>query len=311
MADVCINTSAIDSISTDKIITKKYDEQRCAPGKPFESGSCIVLPVLVEMVNAYNKVNNNKIKTSCRKEILKPKRYKKYLLREINNRFKNVCDGQLCWTQQDFIKHMDEFMKAQLEKYTFRPLGPEGRFEWLNTVNIDEVMNQYEMDIKDFLFLGAVPMDFQKINLKGVADLNIEKEYKEGIKRFGIIFNLDESWQSGSHWTSAYADIEKGKVYYFDSYGTPPEERVVKLLNKFCVYYESKNKGNRCKLRYNKIRHQYENSECGVYSINFILELLKGKDFDELCNTKLKDREVNKLRKKIFRNPNFKTESEA
>lgn len=311
MADVCINTSAIDSISTDKIITKKYDEQRCAPGKPFESGSCIVLPVLVEMVNAYNKVNKNKIKTSCRKEILKPKRYKKYLLREINNRFKNVCDGQLCWTQQDFIKHMDEFMKAQLEKYTFRPLGPEGRFEWLNTVNIDEVMNQYEMDIKDFLFLGAVPMDFQKINLKGVADLNIEKEYKEGIKRFGIIFNLDESWQSGSHWTSAYADIEKGKVYYFDSYGTPPEERVVKLLNKFCVYYESKNKGNRCKLRYNKIRHQYENSECGVYSINFILELLKGKDFDELCNTKLKDREVNKLRKKIFRNPNFKTESEA
>lgn len=311
MADVCINTSAIDSISTDKIITKKYDEQRCAPGKPFESGSCIVLPVLVEMVNAYNKVNKNKIKTSCRKEILKPKRYKKYLLCEINNRFKNVCDGQLCWTQQDFIKHMDEFMKAQLEKYTFRPLGPEGRFEWLNTVNIDEVMNQYEMDIKDFLFLGAVPMDFQKINLKGVADLNIEKEYKEGIKKFGIIFNLDESWQSGSHWTSAYADIEKGKVYYFDSYGTPPEERVVKLLNKFCVYYESKNKGNRCKLRYNKVRHQYENSECGVYSINFILELLKDRDFDELCNTKLKDREVNKLRKKIFRNSNFKTESEV
>jgi len=311
MEDVCINTSAIDSISTDKIKTKKYDEQRCAPGKPFESGSCIVLPVLVEMVSAYNKVNKNKIKTSCRKEILKPKKYKKYLLREINNRFKNVCDGQLCWTQQDFIKHMDEFMKAELEKYTFRPLGPEGRFEWLNTINIDEVMNQYEMDIKDFSFLGAVPMDFQKINLKGVSDLNIEKEYRDGIRRFGIIFNLDESWQSGSHWTAAYADIAKGQVYYFDSYGSPPEERVVKLLNKFCVYYESKNKGNRCKLRYNKIRHQYENSECGVYSINFILDLLQGRDFDELCNTKLKDREVNKLRKKIFRNPNFKTESEA
>ena len=311
MSDVCVNTSAIDSISTDKIKTKKYDEQRCAPGKPFESGSCIVLQVLVEMVNAYNKVNKNKIKTSCRREILKPKKYKKYLLHEINNRFKNVCDGQLCWTQQDFIKHMDEFMKAELEKYTFRPLGPDGRFEWLNTINIDEVMNQYEMNIKDFSFLGAVPMDFQKINLKGVADLNIENEYKDGIKKFGIIFNLDESWQSGSHWTAAYADVEKGKVYYFDSYGTPPEERVVKLLNKFCVYYESKNRGNRCKLRYNKIRHQYENSECGVYSINFILELLNGTDFNELCNTKLKDREVNKLRKKIFRNPNFKSESEA
>jgi hypothetical protein len=311
MSDVCINTSAIDSISTDKIKTKKYDEQRCAPGKSFDSGSCIVLPVLVEMINAYNKVNKNKIKTSCKREILKPKKYKKYLLREINNRFKNVCDGQLCWTQQDFIKHMDEFMKAELEKFTFRPLGPDGRFEWLNTINIDEVMNQYEMNIKDFSFLGAVPMDFQKINLQGVADLNIDNEYKQNIKKFGIIFNIDESWQSGSHWTAAYADIDKGQVYYFDSYGTPPEERVVKLLNKFCVYFESKNRGNRCKLRYNKVRHQYENSECGVYSINFILELLNGKDFDELCNKKLKDREVNKLRKKIFRNTNFKTESEA
>ena len=60
--------------------------------------------------------------------------------------------GKGSWTQQDFIKHMDEFMKAELEKYTFRPLGPDGRFEWLNTINIDEVMNQYEMNIKDFSF---------------------------------------------------------------------------------------------------------------------------------------------------------------
>lgn len=311
MTDICINTSAIDSISTDKVKTKKFDEQRCAPGKEFESGSCIVLPVLVEMARAYNKVNKDKIKLSCKKEAFKPNKYKKYLLREINNRYKNVCDGQLCWSKQDFIKQMDEFIKLELEKFTFRPVGPEGRFEWLNTVNIDEVMGQYEMNIKDFFFLGAVPMDFQKINLKGVADLDINKEMKEGIRRFGIIFNLDESWQSGSHWTAGYADLEKGNVYYYDSYGSPPEPRVVKLLNKFCTHFESNNPGKRCKVRYNKIRHQFENSECGVYSINFILELLNGRHFDDICNSKLKDREVNKLRKKIFRNTKFATESEA
>ena len=309
MSNVCINTSVIESVNTDKIETKKFDEQRCAPGKNFEAGSCIVLPVLVEMVNAYNKTHKDKIKLSCRTEILKPKRYKKYLLREMKNRYKNVCDGQLCWTQQDFIKNMDEFMKAQLEKFTFRPTGPNGRFEWLNTVNIDEVMHQYEMAIPDFSFLGAVPMDFEKINLKGVADLNIPKEVKDGVTRFGIIFNLDESWQSGSHWTAGYADVKKGEVYYFDSYGSPPGKRVIDFFKRFIHYYESKNEGKHCKLRVNRTRHQFENSECGVYSINFILELLNGKSFDEITKDRIKDREVNKLRKEIFRNTNFKTES--
>jgi len=301
----------MESVSTDKIETKKFDEKRCAPGKHFEAGSCIVLPVLIEMVNAYNKTHNDKIKLSCRTEILKPKRYKKYLLREMKNRYKNICDGQLCWTRQDFVKHMDEFMKSELEKFTFRPLGPNGRFEWLNTVNIDEVMNQYEMNIKEFSFLGAVPMDFQKINLKGVADINIDKEVKDGITKFGIVFNLDESWQSGSHWTAGYADVKNGQVYYFDSYGSPPEKRVVELFKKFIHYYEAKNEGKRCKLRVNRKRHQFENSECGVYSINFILQLLNGKSFDEITKEIIKDREVNKLRKEIFRNTNFKTESEA
>jgi hypothetical protein len=309
--NICINTSALESVSTDKIETKKFDEKRCAPGKNFEAGSCIVLPVLIEMVNAYNKTHKDKIKLSCRTEILKPKRYKKYLLREIKNKYKNICDGQLCWAQQDFIKNMDEFMKAELEKFTFRPLGPNGRFEWLNTLNIDEVMNQYEMNIKEFSFLGAVPMDFQKINLKGVADINIDKEVKDGVTKFGIIFNLDESWQSGSHWTAGFADVKNGHVYYFDSYGSPPEKRVIELFKKFIYYYESKNEGKRCKIRVNRTRHQFENSECGVYSINFILELLNGKSFDEITKNRIKDREVNKLRKKIFRNPNFKSESEA
>jgi hypothetical protein len=305
MSDVCINTNALESVSTDKVETKKKHEQKCAPGKVFEAGSCIVLPVLVEMINAYNKTHKDKIKLSCRTEILKPKRYKKYLLREMKNRYKNVCDGQLCWTQQDFIKHMDEFMKAQLEKFTFRPEGPNGRFEWLNTVNIDEVMSQYEMAIKEFSFLGAVPMDFQKINLKGVADLNIEKEVKEGITKFGIVFNLDESWQSGSHWTAGYADVKNGHVYYFDSYGSPPDKRVTEFFKRFIYYYESTNKDKHCKLRVNRTRHQYENSECGVYSINFILELLNNKSFEEVSENKIADKEVNKLRKKIFRNSNF------
>ena len=77
-------------------------------------------------------------------------------------------------------------------------------------------------------------------------------------------------------------------------------------MNKFYKFYKNNNPGKKCDMRHNPTRHQFKNSECGVYSINFILELLNGKSFDDICNTELPDNDINKLRKKIFRNVNFK-----
>jgi hypothetical protein len=303
--NVCLNIDRLEDISTDDVKATKKQETTCAPGVKFEAGSCITLEILVEMAKAYNINNKNKIILSCKTEILHPNRYKKYLLREIDKRFKNICTDQLCWTQQDFIKKMDDVMREQLEKFTLRPEGPEGRFEWLNTININEVMEQYENIYKDFKFLGAVPMDFQEINLDGLANINLEKLYSQGKTKFGIVFNLDNSYQSGSHWVAGYYDIKDGKIYYFDSYGTKPEKRVAKLMEKFYKFYKSKNSDKKCDFRHNPTRHQYGNSECGVYSINFILQLLGGKSFVNITENKLKDEEVNKLRKKIFRNVDF------
>lgn len=305
MYNVCVNITSDDSISTEKVIAKKKEEQKCAPGKKFEAGSCITLEVLIAMAEAYNNSNKEKIKLSCKHETLHPRRYKKYLLKKIGERYKNTCDSQLCWTQQDFIKKMNDVMRLELEKFTLRPSGPNGRFEWLNTININETMEQYELVYKDFLFLGAVPMNFQKIKQEGVYDLDLDKCKKDGITKFGIVFNLDEDWQSGSHWVSCFADIENGKVYYFDSYGTNPEERVINLMKKFSNYYTKNNPGKKCDVRHNKKRNQFKNSECGVYSINFILELLNGKTFDEIENNPISDDEINMLRTKIFRNVDF------
>jgi hypothetical protein len=304
-ADVCLNSATIETISTDKVKAKKPEEQKCAPGVKFEAGSCITLPVLIAMAEAYNKVNNNKIKLSCRKETLHPNRYKKYLLKRIGDRYKNTCTTQLCWTQQDFVKKMNEEMKLQLEKFTLRPSGPEGKFEWLNTININEVMEQYQQVHPEFLFLGAVPMDFNEIKQDGIYNLDLNETKKDKITKFGIVFNLDEHWQSGSHWVAAYADMEKGQVYYFDSYGTHPEKRVTNLMNKFAKHYDSTNPGKKCKVDYNKTRYQYKNSECGVYSINFILDMLNGKSFQDILNNPIPDEEINKLRENIFRNVSF------
>jgi hypothetical protein len=297
------NNNSIETISTEKVMPKQKSDKKCAPGVRFDSGSCITLPVLVAMAEAYNKVNKNKITLYPKDETIRTSKYKKYLLKEIGDRYKNVCDSQFCWSQQDFIKNMNELMRIELEKFTLRPSGPEGRFEWLNTVNINEVMEQYQKTHEDFLFLGAVPIDFEEINLPA-SKIDFADCEKDGITKFGIVFNLDKHNQSGSHWTSMFADMKKGEVYYFDSYGSPVPKRLQSFMQKFVKYYEQKY-NKECVADRNKMRHQYGNSECGLYSINFILKLLNGEHFNTLTNNKITDDEVNKLRTIFFRNVEF------
>ena len=293
-----------ESVSTEEIMPQDNGDLKCAPGVNFEEGSCIELPVLIEMARAYNLSNPDKqIKLQDRLEVLNPKKYKKFLLKKIKKRI-DKCDTQFCWTKQDFIKKMNEFMRLELEKYTFRPEGPKGQFEWLNTLHLNDVMEQYEKVYPEFKFLGAVPMDFDKLPQLGLKDINIKEYVNDGITKFGIIFNLDEHWQSGSHWVAGFYDVKKGVIYYYDSYGIPPEPPVRKLMRRFADF-SSKEYGNKIEAFHNKHRHQYGNSECGMYSLNLILELLEGRKFKDICKDNIKDEKVNKLRNIFFRNVDF------
>ena len=67
-----------------------------------------------------------------------------------------------------------------------------------------------------------------------------------------------------------------------------------------------KKNNKKCDVRFNKTRYQFKNSECGVYSINFILQMLNGKSFDYIENNPIPDDDINMLRTQIFRNVNFK-----
>ena len=298
------NSESIESIDTETVKPKNKNDYKCAPSIKFNSGSCIDLPVLIEMARAYNETNKKKIKLLDNFKTLNPPKYKKYLLKQFKERYDNVCTTQLCWTQQDFVDKMNEIMREELTKFTYRPQGPAGKFEWLNTTHLNEVMEQYEKVHKDFKFLGAVPMDFDSLPILGIKDLNLDNLTNQGITKLGIIFNLDEHWQSGSHWVAGYTDLKDGKAYFFDSYGSTPDERARKLLRRFAKY--SKDKFNvKVESTHNETRHQFGNSECGMYSLNFILELLEGKSFNDVCSTKIPDTKVNHLRPIFFYNVNF------
>ena len=85
-------------------------------------------------------------------------------------------------------------------------------------------MHQYEHKYKDFIYLGTVPVDFDELEHLGIKDLPLDKLYQDGKKKLGMVINLDEHWQSGSHWVAFYTDLNK--IYFFDSNGHKPEKEL-------------------------------------------------------------------------------------
>ena len=285
---------------------KTKADTMCAPGLKFEAGSCIELPVLNECAKAYNAEpsNGNKIKLPKNLEILNPQKYKQYLVTELSKRMSDVCTSQHCWTMQSFIQNMNNALKKQLLESTFRPESPSGKFTWLNTLNINDVMKQYENNkYTDFYFFGAVPMDFADLPSLEISKPDYDDLLKKGKSKLGVVFNLDNHNQPGSHWVAMYTNLKTGEIYYFDSVGVKPEPRVRTLMRKQARFIMEKFNMTQDNLsvKVNKVQHQKENTECGVYSINFILRMLRGDDFDTMTNKPVSDSRINKCRNKYFR----------
>jgi hypothetical protein len=191
---------------------------KCAPGKKFNDGTCYTLNNLVEISKSYNNIHKNDKIT-----IKKDKKYLlKQLLTKMNEKY-NCEDNQVCWINTKVIKKIDN---NDIEKYTFRPPGPKKQYEWLSTSDINNVMKQYEKKYDDFKFFGAVPYDFEELPGLEVYNLNLNNLVNLNKNKFGLVINLDNHTQSGSHWVSLYTDLNKNQIYFFDSFANEPGNRI-------------------------------------------------------------------------------------
>lgn len=322
------NKDILNSVGGDENIKTPDDEvknenglqavnEKCAPSKKYEDGSCLTLKTLIGMAKQYNKFIDNPEKYSgvrgsaeniIRKRIepkwdpnipLSKKKYRKYLLKELEDRLKSVCDNQLCWLKLEFMKRIEDGdLKREIYQETYRPIGPKGRFKWLSTTNVNKVMYQYEKDHPEFKFLGTVPIDFDDIPV-GIKELNFNELYDKGTKKLGCVFNLDEHYKSGSHWVSMFADLDGGNVEFFDSYGIKPDRRIMKLMQR--ISNACKERGLNSVISWNKNRHQFKNSECGVYSMNYIIRRLAGEKEKDITQNAISDEQINKCRDVYFR----------
>lgn len=207
---------------------------------------------------------------------------------------------------------INENLKKELRKQYLRPRRPKGWDSdpdmWLDNYNIMAVMKQYEQSLPWFKFLGVFPIDFSAPNpykhdgslqclYKETCEINLKDEYAKGTRGIGMIFNLDPHFKGGSHWVGLYINlknIKKPFVGYFDSYGYKVPPLIARLMKSFKLQVHS------CELGYNARKFQYGDSECGMFSMYFIICMMCGIPFKDFCKDSVSDDYMLQLRKILF-----------
>lgn len=279
----------------------------CSPNiKTDDHFSCFTMDELIHISNAFNKYNYRK---SNKKIDLNKDYSKKELWNEIYKRLENVCKYEYCWIDLKFIDSIpDKNLRQKIKFFTFKPKMTIKQYSWLSTNDINYVLQQYEKVDKNFKFIGALPSDFYDVISKN--ELNDIYEDIYNYIRIGCVFNLDRHHLNGSHWVALYIDNNENSIEYFDSLGNPPNKYILKFIKKVNSklnkkFNQEQENGQGSKQEYviniNKIEHQLDNSECGIYSIYFIIHRLFGNSFDELTTNIIRDEDMNKFRFNIFR----------
>ena len=279
--------------------TRKWKKDKCSPKKKEDilKYSCYTSRGLHRLKNIWNKKHiDRKIMSNNPKRIWETL---KYIL-------SRTCNKESCWLKHKCLK---ENVPLNIAQNTFAPRAPEEwkkkPDEWLSSIEILEVMKQHEDADNAFDFIGPSPIDYDYHKAYGecvweeLCEFSLADNLNKNKTKIGIIFNLDKHTKDGSHWVALFIRTKSKKIYYLDSYGEKMPRQIKKFVKKIQRQANSFGIGP-YELIENKRRHQFSESECGMYCLYFIIQMIKGKSFNKFLNKRVKDSHMKKLRKKIF-----------
>jgi hypothetical protein len=275
---------------------QQYKTLNCSPNPNKSEFSCYTNEALFKMKTYWNvRHQRDAISTNDPKQIWM----------ELREKMGNSCDRESCWLRGKF---MEGNIDSELLNYTFAPKSPDdwkrNPNEWLSSLDIESVMKQYEKFYRCFEFLGPSPIDYDHHKLYGecvweeLCNLNLSDIIKRGKNKLGVIFNTDPHYKDGEHWIAMFVNIKKNFIVYFDSNGNKPPKQVSKLMD--TIEKQGKQIGIDFKVYINKKEHQKTESECGMYCLYFIIQMLKDKKITYFLDNKIPDDEVFKLRRQYF-----------
>lgn len=298
------------------------DNGYCAPnaqGNYKNHGSCFSHNELVSIASLYNTYHHND--KSARPIPMHAFKDAQKLLQELALRLKPKCQGktELCWLQTPFINRSN--VLSQL-KQRFRPTMPSSwisnRKAWLNTFDILDVMKQYEGKYPSFGFLGVFPLDFRGKRggnmcvIREMCTFTLTEFVQTGKTDFGMVINLDTHDKTGSHWVAMYGCVDmhahKFGLSFFDSTGRKPDCEILEFMKEIKneVEFLFPNDKHTFKVKSNPKKYQHKNTECGMYSMLYIIACLETRDktYKHTRNQfdvyNMRDDRVNALRKAIY-----------
>lgn len=285
---------------------KKFQKMKCHPRNYTSKNthykdSCLDTNTLQMMKQIWNRrYPDNMIRT----------KNPKLLWSTLKKNMSNSCSNEMCWLNNTIN---DNVVKNKLKKKLFAPYSPyswkKNKNEWLSSVDINDVMRQYEETYPQFKFFGPSPIDFDTMEYKNqcvwpeICHLDIADMKKQNKTKLGFIFNTDDHTKGGSHWIAMFVDLEKKFCFYFDSNGIEAPKEIDALMKK--IYNQCKEKCEmNIKLDSNHpLVHQCTDTECGMYCLYFIVSLLKNKhNFHYFKKKRIPDKHVENFRQ-IYFNP--------
>lgn len=254
----------------------KHKNLNCNPNvKNVVRGSCFPVEILELLKKSYNENNKDN-------EIISDK--PRSIWKDLKDRLR-TCKKEDCWL--NVLK--DQHIREKIERYLFipRPLQPDewrtNPNTWLSNFNIDDVLGQYELSYPHFKAIQTATIDFDEIcYVKDLCRLRNKEELEEYLKmgktKIGVVFNLDKFSEDGSHWVSLFIDLQDKFIFYFDSNGDKIPSEIKKFMENIKKYAKELEEPIEL-VEYNnyKVEHQKEDSECGMYSLFFIITMLTGK----------------------------------
>jgi len=218
------------------------------------------------------------------------------LAKALRKKLSHVCRGKGANTEACWVDKLDA-TRAPAVVSSLRPKKPRTWSarprEWLNNYDIDAVMNQYSSSIAfKFAFLGVHPVDFAEPDASSgqcyapyMCSVQLVKDLISNGKVYaGFITNMDRHDQPGSHWTSTFAVLDPSLpsygVYYYDSVGKAPPPPIARYLESWRQQMEKAHPNVPFRVDWSRSQHQFANTECGMFSMLFVILWLERLKYD-------------------------------
>ena len=261
--------------------------------------SCLDRPTLHTMRQVWNRRYPDNLIDSSKPETIWEKMKQNML---------HSCSNEMCWLDNTFQKS-----SSKLKHNFFAPRTPKSwkknANEWLSSIEINDVMRQYEDAYDHFKFFGPSPIDFETLEYKDICvwpeicNIDMGKLKRQNKTSLGFIFNTDKHYQNGSHWIAMYVDLNKENLFFFDSNGTEEPKEIRDFIQK--LYKQCKEK---CKMELridhnHPFSHQKKDGQCGMYCLYFIISLIKKRhNLNYFKKKRISDKKVQDLRNIYFNN---------